>query len=343
MISNTTTRAWLVGAMAALMVTGCATTSWQGYTGGMVKSSQVSYDYTAKPLLSKKAGQTYNVVSDGSMAGVTSVPALEAHGLKRAYGNADVTISLKGGKISHEPGSFGLGGSYQPALVSSMPVTISIKEKGGRVLLTRQARHEEILGIRGSRKFKTREEAKAAMASISGFTTTAADKKVKAGAPRTASENLRLISKELFEPRDISVSLPAIRSAGDVNMEAAHSMLSNAKSREQAKRAQASYAALGTEHKKKDGSEDVVGVYGVLCGSASAKVLSGDLSGAWQDTKRAGELMPEGREHRQIAQVLMQQQDEAGVNIIPTAELNEMVNADVNAALNQLKGLFGGK
>jgi hypothetical protein len=41
MISNTTTRAWLVGAMAALMFTGCASTSWQGYAGGMVKSSQV--------------------------------------------------------------------------------------------------------------------------------------------------------------------------------------------------------------------------------------------------------------------------------------------------------------
>ena len=343
MISNTTTRAWLVGAMAALMFTGCASTSWQGYNGGMVKSSQVRYDYTAKPLLSENAGQTYKVVSDGSMAGVTSVPALEAHGLKRAYRDADVTISLKGGKISHEPGSFGLGGSYQAALVSSMPITISIKEKNGRVLLTRTVRHEEILGIKGSRKFKTREEAKAAMASISGITTNAADKKVKAGAPRTASKNLSLISKDLFEPRDISVTLPAIRAAGDVDMEAAYGMLSKAKSREQAKRALAAYAALGTEHKKKDGSEDVVGVYGVLCGSASAKVLSGDLSGAWQDTKRAWELMPEGKEHRQIAQVLKQQEDEAGVNIIPTAEMNDMVNADVNAALNQLKGLFGGK
>lgn len=343
MISNTTTRAWLVGAMAALMFTGCATTSWQGYNGGMVKSSQVSYNYTAKPPLRKNAGQTYKIVSDGSMAGLTSVPALEAHGLKRAYRDADVIISLKGGKISHEPGSFGIGGSYQAALVSSMPVTISIKDKGGRVLLTRTVRHEEILGIKGSRKFKTREEAKAAMASITGFTTTAADKKVKAGAPRTASKNLSLISKELFEPRNISVTLPAIRSAGEVNMEAAHSMLTNAKSREQAKRAQAAYTALGTEHKKKDGSKDVVGVYGVLCGSASAKVLSGDLGGAWQDTKRAWELMPEGQEHRQIAQVLKQQQDQAGLNIITTAELNEMSNADINAALNQLKGLFGSK
>ena len=342
MISNITTRTWLVGVIAALMFTGCASTSWQGYNGGMVKSSQVRYDYTAKPLLSENAGQTYKVVSD-SMTGVTSVPALEAHGLKRAYRDADVTVSLKGGKISHEPGSFGLGGSYQAALVSSMPVTISIKEKNGRVLLTRTVRHEEILGIKGSRKFKTREEAKAAMASISGITTNAADKKVKAGAPRTASKNLSLISKELFEPRDISVTLPAIRSAGEVNMEAAHSMLSNAKSREQAKRAQAAYAALGTAHKKKDGSKDVVGVYGVLCGSASAKVLSGDLGSAWQDTKRAGELMPEGKEHRQIAQVLMQQQNEAGVNIISDAEINDMMNADVNAALNQLKGLFGAR
>jgi hypothetical protein len=343
MISNTTTRAWLVGAMAALMFTGCATTSWQGYNGGMVKSSQVRYDYTARPPLSKNAGQTYKVVSDGSMAGVTSVPALEAYGIKRAYRDADVTISLKGGNISHEPGAFGLGGSYEPVFTSRMPVTISIKDRGGRVLLTRTVRHEEILRIKGSRKFKTREEAKAAMASIKGFTSTAADKKVRAGAPRTASKNLSLISKELFEPRDISVTLPAIRSAGEVNMEAAHSMLSNARSREQAKRAQAAYAALGTEHKKKDGSKDVVGVYGVLCGSASAKVLSGDLGSAWQDTKRAWKLMPEGKEHRQIAQVLKQQQDQAGLNIITTAELNEMNNADINAALNQLKGLFGSK
>ena len=152
-----------------------------------------------------------------------------------------------------------------------------------------------------------------------------------------------LVNRIGMDSRRISVTLPAIRSAGDVDMEAAYGMLSKAKSREQAKRAQAAYAALGTEHKKKDGSEDVVGVYGVLCGSASAKVLSGDLSGAWQDTKRAWELMPDGKEHRQIAQVLKQQQDEAGGNIIPTAELNDMMNADINAALNQLKGLFGGK
>ena len=53
--------------------------------------------------------------------------------------------------------------------------------------------------------------------------------------------------------------------------------------------------------------------------------------------------MPEGNEHRQIAQVLYQQQEQAGVQIIPKEELDEMVNHDRKQALEQLNNLFGGK
>jgi hypothetical protein len=195
----------------------------------------------------------------------------------------------------------------------------------------------------GGAEFKTRKEAKAAMSSITDILKTSADKKVKAGAPRTVNKSLDLLAKDLFEPRDIAVTLPAIRSAGDVDMEAAYTLLANAEGDAQVKSALAAYEALGTEHKKADGTDDVVGVYGVLCGSASAKILNGDLTGAWQDTKLAWETFTTGKEHRLIARVLKQQEEQAGVEIIPKEDYDEMVNADQKMMADQLKGLFGGK
>jgi hypothetical protein len=196
--------------------------------------------------------------------------------------------------------------------------------------------------VPGAKEFKTRDEAKAAMAEFMENAMSGADAKVIEDAAQVASKNVDLLAKDLFEPRDISVTLPAIRSAGDVDMEAAYTLLSTAEGDDKGKGALDAYTALGVEHKKADGSTDVVGNYGVLCGSASAKVLAGDLAGAWQDTKQAWQAFPSGKEHRLIAKVLKDQEKQAGIEIIPKEEFEEMVNADQKMMADQLKNLFGG-
>lgn len=329
-------------ALTALGLVGCASTTWNGYPEGTVKYSQVRYQYTAKPVLSEPDGKTYRVVSDASIGALTSVPNLEQRGMRPSDGQADVVFEVKGGPVTHEPGSFGLGGKYQPALISRMPITIRVKDSGGRLILERKNQHEEALGVRGSKTFATREEAKAAMASVTDLMKKGADEKVRRGAAGAAKKNIALISKTLFEPRDIAVQLPAIRSAGDVDMEGAYKLLAEADDSTQVEQALDAYAALGVEHKKADGSEDVLGGYGVLCGAASAKVLSGDLTGAWSDTKRAWERFPAGKEARMIAKVLKDQEREAGVEIIPEEEWKAMMEADQQMMKNQLQQLFGG-
>jgi hypothetical protein len=230
-----------------------------------------------------------------------------------------------------------------------MPIRIEVKDKSGQLILERELKHEEILGINGAKSFKTREEATAAMTEINQFLKSSADTKVKQGAPSTVNKNLGLIAKDLFEPREVSVTLPAVRSAGEVKMDSAYKLLAKAKKDEQVKAALAAYTAVGLEHKKADGTDDVVGNYGVLCGLASARILSGDLAGAWQDTKKAWRAFPEGKEHRLIVEVLRKQQEQAGVEIIPQAEYDEMVkqenkaaNEAVGKAVDKLKNLFGG-
>lgn len=329
--------------IAALAFAGCASTTYNGYAEGTVKYSQVKYEYTAQPVLADPAGKTYQLVTDPSLSGLSAVAGLEKRGVKRADGGADVVITVRGGKITHEPGSMGLGGKYKPALISRMPLTITVKDGKGSTIVERKAQHEEYLAVNGAKSFGTRQEAKAAMASVTDMMKKSADKKVQQGAARAARKRLDVLAKNLFEPRDIAVQLPAIRSAGDVDMEAAYTLLADAESSTQVDRALAAYRALGTEHKKADGTDDVIGVYGVLCGVASAKVLGGDLLGAWQDTKKAHDTFPMGKEARIIAQVLHKQQQEAGVEVIPPEEFDEMMNADKKMMADQLKALFGGK
>lgn len=335
-------RRWSVLAIAAIALSGCASTHWNGYSEGTVKSSEIRYEYTAQPVFTDAAGKTYQIETSESLRGVTEVRELSKRGVQRATHDADIVFSVEEGAIHQEPGSFGLGGSYQPALVCSMPITIKVHDKHGRMIAHRQFKHEEVLGIQGAAKFDTREEAKAAMGSISELVSSSAEAKVRNNAPGTASKSLNLISKQLFEPRELAVTLPAIRSAGDVDMEEAYTLLANAEGEAQVKSAITAYAALGTNHRKVDGTEDVLGSYGVLCGLASAKILNGDLTGAWQDTKHAWELFPKGEEHRTIAAVLKQQEDEAGVDIIPEEDFEEMTNADMKMATDQLRKLFGG-
>ncbi len=331
----------LRAAVAALVLSGCASVSYRGYPDGGLEYSNVRYDYTAEPHLKEGSGKTFEIRADESMAGVTQIPALENRGLRPVASGGDLVVQLNGGAVTQEPGSFGLGGSYKPALIVRQPVRIAVK-RGRDTLVERSFQHEEALGVPGAKSFKTREEAKAAMASLSGFTAPGAQKKAREGAARKAVTTMQLVAKDLFEPRAVSVTLPAIRSAGDVDMEDAYTLLAAAKDESQVASALAAYQGLGTEHTKADGSPDVVANYGVLVGTASAKVLAGDLTGAWSDTKRAWQAYPRGEEHGAVAQVLIKKQEETGVKFIPEEDMEEMNMAPAKAMQDLLR-LMGGE
>ena len=158
---------WLGFCSIAAGMIGCASTTWNGYPGGTVKYSEIDYNYTAQPVLKDPAGKTYQLQTDEALSAVRSVPALEKKGVHRAESGADVVINVKSGEITHEPGGFGLGHSYTPALYSTMPITIEVKDKAGRSVLQRELKDEEYLEVKGAKQYKTREEATAAMTEAS--------------------------------------------------------------------------------------------------------------------------------------------------------------------------------
>lgn len=337
---NQATRRLLL-TFAALSLVGCASTTWNSYPGGTIKYSAIDYNYTALPVLKDPAGKTYKLVAP-EFSGISSVAAFEKFGVRRVDGPADVTISIKAGPIRHEPAGFGIK-TFKPAQRSVMAIDMTATDKTGRSIGEQSFAHEEILVLNSAKEFDTRAEAIAAMSAITEVAKSRGEEKVKQEAQRSVTKHLDLLARPLFEPRQIKVTLPAIRSAGELDLEAAYTALSEARGVEQVTAAQAAYAAHGTAHKKPDGSDDVLANYAVSCGVASAKVLAGDLSGAWLEVKQARGIMPMGSEHRLIAKVLYDQQQQAGVEIISKEDLDEMVNADKKMVNDQLKALFGGK
>jgi hypothetical protein len=325
---------WLSVCGIAAGTIGCASTTWNGYPDGTVKFSEISYNYTAQPVLKDPANKMYQIQTDAALGSINAIPALEKQGVRKAASGADVVIKVTSGEITHEPGGFGLGKSYKPAVFSTMPIKIEVSDKEGRTVLESELKHEEILTINGAKEYPTQAEAKAAMTVITDILKSSADAKVRSEAPATINKNLALISKGLFETRKVSVTLPALRSSGNVDMEAAYKLLANAKSDAQVKEALNAYNAIGVEHKKPDGTDDVLGNYGVLCGLASAKILCGDLAGAWNDTKKAWKLFPSGKECKMIAKALHQQEQQTGTAVTQQDEYNDMVKPDANEAEN---------
>ena len=64
-----------IGSMSFLTVVmvlaGCVSTTYNGYSEGTVKYSDISYNYTAKPILTDPNSKTYQITSKG--LSVTSV------------------------------------------------------------------------------------------------------------------------------------------------------------------------------------------------------------------------------------------------------------------------------
>lgn len=333
---------WLSLFGIAVGTIGCASTTWNGYSAGTVKYSEISYNYTAKPALKNSANMTYKIRTDAALNNIRSIPALEKKGIHMASTDADVSINVKSGEITHEPGGFGIK-SYKPAVFSTMPIKIEVFDRDGNEILVKDVKHQEILTVDGAREYSTREEAKAAMTVITEMARSSADAKVKSGAPSTVNSNLNALSKELFEPREVSVVLPALRSSGNVDMETAYTLLAKAKSDEQVKAALAAYVALGVDHNKTDGTYDSLGNYGVYCGLASAKILCGDLAGAWDDTKQAWKLFPDGKEYKMIAKVLRQQEKQTGTAIVNQDIYDDMTKESAGTMGSEmLKNLFKG-
>lgn len=319
--------------IAAGMI-GCASTTWTGYKDSRVKYSEIDYSYIAQPVFKDAAGKTYQIQTDAALSGINSIPALEKRGVHNIAGGADVVFKVTSGEITHEPGGFGLSNSYKPAIFSTMPYKIEVYDKEGSQVLECENKHEEILTIDGAKEYKSQEEAKTAMTVITQIARSSADAKVRSGAPATINKDLSKLSKDLFVPRKVSVALPAMRSSGTVDMEAAYKLLAASKTDEQVKAALEAYVALGAEHKKTDGTDDVVGNYGVLCGLASAKIKSGDLAGAWVDTKTAWKMLPEGNEYKLIAKAIHQQEQQTGTTVTQQDEYKEIVKENPKAALS---------
>jgi hypothetical protein len=316
---------WLCLGGFVIGTIGCASTTWNGYPGGSVKFSEISYNYVAQPVFKDPAGKTYQIQNEAGLSGINTISTLEKKGVHKAANGADVVFKITAGEITHEPGGFGLGKSYKPAVFSTMPLKITVNDKEGNAILENEFKHEEILTVNG-REYPTQEEAKNAMKVITAIAKSSADAKVRGEAPSTVNKNLSQMSKDLFESRKVSVTLPALRSSGNVTMEEAYKLLSKAKSDEQVKAALAAYVALGVEHKKTDGTDDSLGIYGVYCGLASAKILSGDLSGAWDDTKKAWKILPMGKEYKMIARVLHQQEQQTGKTVTDQADYTAIMN-----------------
>ena len=127
---------------AAMTFGGCASTTWNSYPGGTIKSSMVSYNYTALPVL-KEGARTYKLEVDAEMAAIRSVDALDKRGVTRSDGPAAVVFSIQAGAAKHEPGGFGLGSKFKPALISQLPVAIKVLDSSGKVVLERTVQHEE--------------------------------------------------------------------------------------------------------------------------------------------------------------------------------------------------------
>jgi hypothetical protein len=327
-----------VSLLLTLGSVGCASTVWNSYPGGTLKYSEIKYNYTARPIVATPSGATYMLRTEG--LSVTSVPALEKAGMKLGDSGADFMVFVKTADVKHEPGAMGSKGKYKGVLMSTLPIKIEVRGKNGKVLLDRKMDHQEILTLDGD--FKSKKDATDAVNAVAQMSKPKLEQKLKGMATDVVKENLETVAKGLLEPRELSVALPAVRSAGNVDMESSYLLLADAKNDDQVRAALEAYSAVGAEHKNPDGTADVVANYGVMCAFASAKILSGDLAGAWSDTKTAWGLMPQGKEHRLIIKVLRDQEKRTGVEIIPKGELEDMENAEKDDMKKQMKNIFGG-
>ena len=146
--------------------------------------------------------------------------------------------------------------------------------KTGMTLDSRRGKYSNFLSFRDMPGFASREEAVAALDVVRKLGTKGIEEKAVTAAVNEARQAASEMGAALFLERNISLEVPVIRSAAEVDLEAGFETLRAAKGPEQVRAALDFYESLGTKHAKPDGSPNNTANYGVACGNRRISSLS---------------------------------------------------------------------
>ena len=328
----------LAVAVPVVFSAACETTRSVGYSDGWVTSSPVAYSFAAPPQLTDTKGRSYRTSVDGATT-PGELSSFAKQGMKATNGTADVEVAITLGDLAQgDPGAVEVGKSYYPAFTVSVPYRIVFAQQG-RQLGQSGGTYENMLTFKNGQRFESREQAVAAIDLIRKLGQKGIEQKARAAAADEAKQRANEAAARLFEPRDVSLEVPVVRSAAGLDLQQPYEMLRDAKSPDQVEQALASYEQLGTQHTKADGSPNRTANYGVACGIAACKLMLRDLRGAWDASKAANEFEPEGEEVDKIRLVIYQQEKTTGVRVIPDEDRAKI--AEHERMANSLQSLFG--
>ncbi|HEU4417911.1 MAG TPA: hypothetical protein VFT55_03175 [Planctomycetota bacterium] len=322
--------------LATILSAGCVSTKSVGYADGVVTTSPVTLRCTALPVLQQAQGATYRVTGD---AGSTSIAALDQRGMRASTGTTDVEIRVALGAMKQgDAGAMKSGSGWLPAFTVTVPYSIVLQHRGEQVG-TRNGTYENMLTFQGGQTFPTREQAVAAIDAVrklaeKGLTKRAHDEAAKE-AMRAAGE----AAAGLFEPRQIQLEVPVVRSAAGVDLQACYTLLTDPTDAAKVREGLTAYEDAGTDQRKPDGSPNKTASYGVACGIAAARLLLGDGAGAWAATQLADQFEANGQEADAIRLTIYRQEKATGVAVIPAADRERIQAAERTAtSLQQLLG-----
>jgi hypothetical protein len=139
----------------------------------------------------------------------------------------------------------------------------------------------------------------------------------------------------LFEPRQLALEVPVVRSAAGVDLESCYALLTDPTDTTRLRQALTAYEDAGTDQRKLDGSPNKTANYGVACGMAAAKLLLGDGAGAWAATQLADQFEANGQEADAIRLTIYRQEKATGVAVIPAADRERIQAAERTASTLQ--------
>jgi hypothetical protein len=318
--------------LAALLTTGCVSTKSVGYADGVVTTSPVTLQCTARPVLQQGQGATYRVTGD---TGATSIPTLDKRGMHAASGPADVEIRVTLGAVKQgEAGAMKQGTGWLPAFTVTVPYSIVLQHNGEQVG-ARDGTYENMLTFQGSKTFPTREQAVAAIDAMRKLAEKGLTKRARDEASTEAMRVTGETATQLFEPRQVSFEVPVVRSAAGVDLQTCYTLLKDPTDMTKVRQALETYEQAGTNQSKPDGTPNKTANYGVACGIAAAKLLLGDGTGAWAATQLADTFEPNGQEADAIQLTIYRQEKATGVAVIPPADRERIQAAERQASTLQ--------
>ncbi|HEX6812097.1 MAG TPA: hypothetical protein VF384_10780 [Planctomycetota bacterium] len=318
--------------LAALLATGCVSTKSVGYADGVVTTSPVRLRCTALPVLQKAQGATYRVTGD---AGSTSIPSLDKRGMRASSGTSDVEIRVTLGTVKQgEAGAMKQGSGWLPAFTVTVPYSIVLQHHGEQVG-TRSGTYENMLTFQGGQTFPTREQAVAAIDAIRKLAEKGLTKRARDEASTEAMRAAGEAATGLFEPRQLELEVPVVRSAAGVDLESCYTLLKDPTDAAKVRQGLETYERAGIDQRKPDGTPNKTANYGVVCGIAAAKLLLGDGAGAWAATQQAEQFEPTGQEADALQLTIYRQEKATGVAVIPPADRERIQAAERTAATLQ--------